>query len=688
MRKGSLSYESGPFKHVFVRVFILALGSVLTLTTYAQQKLIDSLKQDKKNQTYCSKAWLETQTWLARSTTYINLPLATKQIDSVIYAPTSCLEQLDPSFSKHLLVKSWTYQGLGQLDTAITYALAARARAKKDTISKKAFWEITINLASMLVQQNHPGVIDSLKRWTYETQFIDGNNIMKSYLAMVHADYYLDRRDFTKAFNILNDALLAMPEASAKELAPILGKISGISHHTKNYTTAINIGQNLIKSENVNPLHKHIIRDQVGYSLLMVGLPDSALLYVQPNISTKAPSLLRTTQHLISNIHYRLGNLEKALHHIKIADSLYELTSGIGGHKLALIERAEIEDNLGLYAERDRTLDRHDQAKDNMNIGKLAYLVSRTKFKLMSEIENTTLEPIFRQYDSLRINQILENSSRQTAYLIEEFQTTKKEAQIERLNQRNEFIEKEAALRKRLLTGALVSTAALLCFALVLYRQRNQLKENGRAILRLNEDLEKENEKTIVLNTELNHRTANQLSLAYELILDQRRQIGDEQAKASLQKSESQLMALREVNRALANKSDDLVQADQVLQKVAENLQSASPYPFKLDLQLDAITIHGNAASRSALILSELMSNSIKYAFPNQEDAKATLSLQQSDRGISMTYVDNGPGKDGRTRGTGVGSELIEAMLEDMDAEFEEIAQDDGTGYGLRWWWG
>ena len=220
----------------------------------------------------------------------------------------------------------------------------------------------------------------------------------------------------------------------------------------------------------------------------------------------------------------------------------------------------------------------------------------------------------------------------------------------------------------------LVSSLSL--FALLsyfLWRSRKSLKEKSKSIS--------------TLNSELNHRAANQLSLAYELILDQRRQIGDEQAKASLLKSESQLMALREVNRALANKSDDLVRADQVLQKVAENLQSASPYPFKLDLQLDAITIHGNAASRSALILSELISNSIKYAFPNQEDAKASLSLKQSDSGISITYVDNGPGKDGRTRGTGVGSELIEAMLEDMDAEFEEIAGDEGTGYGLRWWW-
>lgn len=242
--------------------------------------------------------------------------------------------------------------------------------------------------------------------------------------------------------------------------------------------------------------------------------------------------------------------------------------------------------------------------------------------------------------------------------------------------------EQESKLKKRssamlfLALGMVLFASLLYRFVLLSYRLRTK-----------KQDLENLNGEISTLNRELNHRTANQISLAYELILDQRRQIGDEQAKASLERSESQLMALREVNRALAHRSDDLVRADEVLTKVAEGLQAASPHPFNLDLQLKAITVHGNAASRSALILSELLSNSIKYAFPNTNAPQATIRISQNEQGTEISYLDNGPGSDGTVQGTGVGSGLIEAMLEDLDAEFEEIKDQDGKGYGLRWYW-
>ena len=247
------------------------------------------------------------------------------------------------------------------------------------------------------------------------------------------------------------------------------------------------------------------------------------------------------------------------------------------------------------------------------------------------------------------------------------------------------------AKNKSLIVGTIGALLLLIITGLSLHsniKRRKNLRRMTSAIEESNITITEQSKNLIHLNRELNHRAANQISLAYELILDQRRQIGDEQAKASLERSESQLMALREVNRALAHRSDDLVRADEVLAKVAEGLQAASPHPFNLDLQLKAITVHGNAASRSALILSELLSNSIKYAFPNTNAPQATIRISQNEQGTEISYLDNGPGSDGTVQGTGVGSGLIEAMLEDLDAEFEEIQDEDGTGYGMRWWWG
>ncbi len=300
------------------------------------------------------------------------------------------------------------------------------------------------------------------------------------------------------------------------------------------------------------------------------------------------------------------------------------------------------------------------------------------------------------------IDTLLAHTSRSREFeLLTQYETEKKEQALQNLQQRQKIQALQLRNNKYLIGGLGSILFLSVVGGFVLYRQRASIKQTNMNLRKvrnqllgtneqldyLNAKLSSKNEELNTINTELNHRTSNQISLAYELILDQRRQIGDEQAKASLERSESQLMALREVNRALAHRSDDLVRADKVLAKVAENLQVASPHPFKLDLQLQAVTVHGNAASRSALILSELLSNSIKYGFPNTPSPQASISLSQSERETSITYFDNGPGADGNVRGTGVGSDLIEAMLEDLDAEWEMLTHEDGSGYGMRWWW-
>ncbi len=187
------------------------------------------------------------------------------------------------------------------------------------------------------------------------------------------------------------------------------------------------------------------------------------------------------------------------------------------------------------------------------------------------------------------------------------------------------------------------------------------------------------------LNRELNHRTANQLALAYELVLDQRRQIGDAQAKALLSRSENQLMTLSTVNRALAHRADALVQADTVLAQVAERLQKASPFPFSLNLDLDPITLEGDEATHVCLILSELIHNSIKYAFKGNEEGAASVVLKREQESTVLRYSDNGPGR-GAKADPGEGSSLLQALVQMLDGTMVE-SQSNGGGYEVEMKW-
>ena len=260
--------------------------------------------------------------------------------------------------------------------------------------------------------------------------------------------------------------------------------------------------------------------------------------------------------------------------------------------------------------------------------------------------------------------------------LQEEFDDELRQAEIGNLNEVR--IAQATTLRNRnyALAGGSLALLLLTGGGLALYRQRNTL---ARA-----------NARVTTLNRELNHRAAAQISLAYQLIRNQQYNLRDETARSALDDSESQLRALQIVNQRLARSASDRVRADEVLTEVANNLQAASPQPFTLSLDLPPLELPAEQVTKVALVVNELVTNSIKYAFadsrvPSGATPTVQLSLKRTGNTTHLTYADNGPGKDGTVRGTGAGTELVEAMLEDLEAE---VREDSARGYRMEAQWG
>ena len=200
-----------------------------------------------------------------------------------------------------------------------------------------------------------------------------------------------------------------------------------------------------------------------------------------------------------------------------------------------------------------------------------------------------------------------------------------------------------------------------------------------------------------VLNRELNHRAHNQINLAYQLIRNQQRGLSDGVARGALRRSEAQLSALSSVNRRLSRSAADRVRADEVLAEVAEGLRAASPQPFRLELDLAPVRRPAEEVTKLALVVNELISNTVKYGLPAADagtEGTVTLSLRESrtpsgrpdSPGLRLYYADDGPGKEGVVRGTGQGHELIGVLLADLEAEVSE--PDRGGGYVLEAAWG
>jgi two-component sensor histidine kinase len=80
------------------------------------------------------------------------------------------------------------------------------------------------------------------------------------------------------------------------------------------------------------------------------------------------------------------------------------------------------------------------------------------------------------------------------------------------------------------------------------------------------------------------------------------------------------------------------------------------------------------------LIVNELLSNALKYAFPGNKTGKITLHLEQRASSLHLEVSDNGVGKAIHldTEGTGFGTQLIELLTNQLDGRMKLVV-DKGT---------
>jgi two-component system, sensor histidine kinase PdtaS len=75
------------------------------------------------------------------------------------------------------------------------------------------------------------------------------------------------------------------------------------------------------------------------------------------------------------------------------------------------------------------------------------------------------------------------------------------------------------------------------------------------------------------------------------------------------------------------------------------------------------------------LIVNELLTNSLKYAFPDGKKGEIKLSLENVDSNIySLKISDNGIGKipNSQAKGTGFGTQLVSLLTRQIDGKLEE----------------
>jgi two-component system, sensor histidine kinase PdtaS len=197
----------------------------------------------------------------------------------------------------------------------------------------------------------------------------------------------------------------------------------------------------------------------------------------------------------------------------------------------------------------------------------------------------------------------------------------------------------------------------------------DELSERTDELVVARTELTASNQHRDLLLADINHRIKNHLtSVAGTLAMD-RQALVDERAQAALDAAIARLSVLGRVyTRLHVSGSQVEVDADAFLEELCSDLRSTvvGLRPVALSCSFDRIKMDAQQAVTLGLLVNELVTNAIKYAFEEGQIGEVTVSLAETADGYALEVRDTGRGLVAEMQGGGTGTKLVRALVGQM----------------------
>ena len=192
-------------------------------------------------------------------------------------------------------------------------------------------------------------------------------------------------------------------------------------------------------------------------------------------------------------------------------------------------------------------------------------------------------------------------------------------------------------------------------------------------------------EKEVLLQ-EVHHRVKNNLQVISSMLNLQKSFVKDPETLNLLEESTNRIATMSYIHESLYRNTDFAnISFAEYLQRLSANLiQSYSRSDCEVVLQtvFDEVFLSLEQAIPCGLITNELVSNSLKYAFPDRAQGTITLRIQHVEGGaVELEVSDDGvglpPGMD-FAKNDSLGVYLVQALTEQIDGELVVTSVDQG----------
>jgi two-component sensor histidine kinase len=222
------------------------------------------------------------------------------------------------------------------------------------------------------------------------------------------------------------------------------------------------------------------------------------------------------------------------------------------------------------------------------------------------------------------------------------------------------------------------------------YRNYRLKQKSNNQLALLNKDLEsknllldKKNAENELLLKEIHHRVKNNLEVITSLLALQSEQIDDPNTKEAIAEGQNRINSIGIVHQKLYQGTNpDVVEMKDYFLNLSQSILDSlgAEQRIDLDIAMENLDLDIDTAVPLGLIVNELLTNCIKYAFPKGEKGTITIKLHKQENNIlRLEVADNGIGKSGVVHGTGFGGQLIAMLTNQLNGTIKEEIQNGTT---------
>jgi two-component sensor histidine kinase len=190
-------------------------------------------------------------------------------------------------------------------------------------------------------------------------------------------------------------------------------------------------------------------------------------------------------------------------------------------------------------------------------------------------------------------------------------------------------------------------------------------------------------QKAILLQ-EIQHRVANSLQIIASVLMQSARLVQSQEARGHLQDAHPRVMSIAAVQRQLATSSLDNVALRPYLVQLCESLGASMIHDAQqltIVASVDESTVSATASISLGLIVTELVINALKHAFPGHRHGSIAVTYRSAGGKWSLSVGDDGIGMHtaGQAAKPGLGTGIVDALARQLDGDIAVTDSRPGT---------